>query len=94
MLSSKLAHLNHCFGTVQETGMYTQQLDLMHWIVLVEVLIRKSLHGVILRKLNDRCSHRPITCKVIGGPFKSWSLAECKLYCSLNLGARGLGKEV
>ena len=38
MLSSKLAHLNHCFGNVQETGMYTQQLDLMYWVVLVEYL--------------------------------------------------------
>jgi hypothetical protein len=38
MLSSRLAHLNHCFGTVQETDMYTQQLGLMQWIVLVECL--------------------------------------------------------
>jgi len=37
-LSSKLAHLNHCFGTVQETGMHTPQLDLMYRIVLVECL--------------------------------------------------------
>jgi len=72
--------------------MYTQQHDLMHWIVLVEVLNPKSLHGVILRKLIDRC-HWSITCKVMGGPFKSRSLAECRLYWALNLGARGLGKE-
>jgi hypothetical protein len=73
--------------------MYTQQLDLMQWIVLVEVFYLKSLHGVILRKLSDRCSHWSITCKVMGGPFKSWSLAECRLYWALDLGARGLGKE-
>jgi hypothetical protein len=34
MLSSKLAHFNHCFGTVQEPCMCTQQLDLVYWIVL------------------------------------------------------------
>jgi len=28
------------------------------------------------RKLNEDCNCKPITCTVMGGPPKSWSLAE------------------
>jgi hypothetical protein len=46
MLSSKLAHRNHCFGTMQETCMYTQQLGLISWFVLVECLtLRLCTHN-------------------------------------------------
>lgn len=35
------------------------------------------LHSVMLRKLNDDYSVWPITCAVMGGPFKFQCLAGC-----------------
>jgi len=30
----------------------------------------------VLGKPNDKYNCKPVTCKIMGGPFKSWSLAE------------------